>query len=79
MKKDGDNLIQYKLLFQFHDGKRDYTRPDLFLYYRRMSTYLLENQYILLGIINNTKTIVYRVIPYSNNKEILFSIIRIND
>lgn len=43
-----------------------------------MPTYLLANQCILLGIVNSTRAIVYRVVPNFNNKNFSLKIIIAN-
>lgn len=58
MKKDGSNLIQLEWFFQAQNGKGNYIRPGLFLYYKKISAYFLANQYTPLGIINDTRAIV---------------------
>lgn len=59
--------------------KKNYTDLALLLYYREMLAYLLVNKYIALGIINGTITIVYRVVLYSNSKNILSGNIKTNE
>lgn len=77
MKKDGDNLILHKLLFEAQNGEENYTKLDLLFYYKGMSTYLLANKYIFLSIINDIRAIIYRVFSHSNSQNILFDIIKI--
>ena len=44
-----------------------------FLYYKRMSAYLLANQYISsFGIVNNVGVIIYRIVLYLKSKGVLF-------
>lgn len=44
-----------------------------------MLTYLLANQYIPLDIINDTRTIIYKVVLYPNGKNILSTNIKVNE
>lgn len=78
MKKDDNNLIQYKLLFETQNKEGNYTGPDLLFYYNKILACLLANQYTPLSIVNNVRANIYRVIPYPNNKNISSKNIRAN-
>lgn len=78
MCKDCDNLIQHELLFEGQNGEENYIRLGLLLYYREIPICLLTNQYTLLGIVDNARAIVHRVVSYLNNKFVLFGIIQTN-
>lgn len=79
MKKDSENLIQPKLLFEAQDGEENYTEPGLLFYCKRMPACLLVNQYTPLGIVNGARAIVHRIVPHIKNKSISFGNITANE
>lgn len=44
--------------------------PGLLLYCRGMFAYLLANQCTSLSIVNGTRAIIHKVVPYPNSKAI---------
>ena len=76
IKKDGDNLIQHELLFEAQNEKKNCTRLDLLLYYKKIPVSWLANKYTSLEMINDVKAILYRVVLYPNSKNIFSYIIR---
>lgn len=79
MKKDGSNIIQYELLFKALNRKKNCTEPSLLFYYKAISVCLLANQYTSLSIVNDTKTIIHKVVSSLNNKNISASSIKANE
>lgn len=66
-KKDGNNLIYYKLLFKALDDKENYIKQELQFYIRDIFVHLLANYYTSLTIENGAKAILSTIVLHSNN------------
>lgn len=71
-------MIQHELLLKTQNEERNYIGPGLLLYYKKMPAYLLVNQYTPLGIINDVRAIIHKVVLYLNSKNISSDIIKTN-
>ncbi len=63
-KKDGDNLIQHKDLFDVQEGDGNATGPSIFYYYKGMPAMVLANQCTPLRIVNGARAILPGVVPH---------------
>lgn len=68
LKKNYKNIMQYKLLFNAQNEEKNCTCPDRLFYSKKTLTNFLVNQCISIGIVNEAKVIVYKVMPQFNGK-----------